>query len=162
MTNPFSKYECPMKYYRVYVDIYILNMVLIQIFIISCYLSFAAIILNDQQQKNKKEMKSNLYLQNSTKTNSLSLMTVWKLACVNTKTPFSTSIFDSASHCTKPDKANIHAVTAKNNIFPRFFLFTCMCVCMSGIGVKYNIKQPTIQIKSTEQTKRNKKKERKI
>lgn len=57
------------------------------------------------------------YLQNSTNKNSLSLIAALKLACVSTKTPFSTLGFDSASHRTKPNNANMHVVTVNKNIF---------------------------------------------
>lgn len=62
------------------------------------------------------------YLQNSTKTNSFSLIVDWKFACVSTKTPFSTLGFESVSHRTKPDNANMHVATVNKNILPPVFL----------------------------------------
>lgn len=53
----------------------------------------------------------------------MSLIAPGKLACVSTKTPFSTFGLDSDSHCTKPDNASMHVVTANKNIFAPVCLF---------------------------------------
>lgn len=49
--------------------------------------------------------------------NSCSLIAAWKLACVSTKTPFSTLGFESASHRTELNRASMHVVTVNKNIF---------------------------------------------
>lgn len=80
------------------------------------------------------------YLQNSTKMNSFSLSTVWKLACVRTKTPPST--LGSASHWTKPENASRHVVTANKYIFDPAYLF----------GITTPTKKKFIQPRWTDET----------
>lgn len=85
--------------------------------------------------------------------NSLALSIAGKLAWVSTKTPFSTLGVDSDSHCTKPDNASMHVVTANKNIFAP--------VCSIGNVTPKKSKLKLNRMKQTKSSRRKGKKEEK-